>query len=134
MLNRIFNHANLMEKSLDVMSLRHEIIAHNIANADTPDYDTQHVEFESLFRQAIEDQNGLRMKTSSPGHITINTSNPLEVSPVVVSETWHTMRMDGNNVDIDREMTELAANTLRYNLTVQQVSSELARLKLAITG
>lgn len=136
MLSRVFNHTNLMEKGLDAMSLRHEVIANNIANGDTPNYNVQHVEFESLFRQAIEDQtNGsVKLKTSSPRHIESDFADPLAVNSVVVSETWHTMRMDGNNVDVDQEMNELAMNTIRYNLTLQQVSSELGRLKLAITG
>lgn len=134
MFNRVFNHVNLMEKSLDAMSLRQEVIANNIANADTPNYKSQHVEFETIFQQAIEDQSGFKMKTSSPGHITISTNDPLEVNPLVVSETWHTMRMDGNNVDPDQEMTDLAMNTIRMNLTMQQVNDELRRLKTAITG
>lgn len=134
MLNRIFNHVNLMEKGIDAMSLRQEVIANNIANADTPGYKSQHVEFESIFRQAIEDQTGFQMKTSSPNHITSSRGNPLEVNPVVVSETWHTARMDGGNVDPDQEMTELAMNTIRMNMAMQQTSDELRRLKTAITG
>ncbi|MCL2030403.1 MAG: flagellar basal body rod protein FlgB [Oscillospiraceae bacterium] len=136
MFARMFNHTNLMQKSLDVMALRQEVIAHNIANADTPNYKVQHVEFESLYRQALQDRaNGaVQLKTSSPRHIQSDFANPEKVSPAVVSETWHTMRMDGSNVDVDQEMTELAMNTIRYQLTLQQVSEELKRLKTAITG
>jgi flagellar basal-body rod protein FlgB len=130
----MFNHVNLIEKSMDVMLLRQDVISNNIANADTPDYDAKHIEFETMFRQAIEDESGFTMKTSSPRHINAVPNDPLAVSPVEVSETWHTMRMDGNNVDVEREMVLQAENTIRYHLAAQQVNSELGRLRLAITG
>jgi flagellar basal-body rod protein FlgB len=132
----MYNHTNLLHKSLDVLSLRQEVIAHNMANNDTPDYKAQHVAFESLYRQAVEDQkNGaIRMKTSSSRHFEGEYPDPDAVAPVVVSENWHTMRMDGNNVDVDQEMNDLAVNTIRYNLTIQQVTDELRRLRTAITG
>jgi flagellar basal-body rod protein FlgB len=134
MFNQMFNHVNLMQKSLDVLWLRQEVISNNIANVDTPNYKSQHVEFETMFRQALEDQGQLSMKVSSPRHIQAVPSNPLDVDPTVVSETWGTMRMDGNNVDVDQEMTELGMNTIQYNLTIQKVNGELQRLKTAITG
>ena len=135
MFNRMFNHINLMEKSLDTLWLRQEVIAHNIANAETPGYKTQHVEFEEAFRQAlVQNQGQLALKTSTPGHITITTGTPMDIQPVVVRENWHTKRMDGNNVDIDGEMTELAANTIQYNLTVQKLTGEMQRLRTAIAG
>ncbi len=134
MFSKMFNHVNLLQKSLDATWMRQEVIAQNIANADTPDYKSKHLEFESLFRQAIEDSGRPNTTKPKPGHIAINTSDPLEVNPVLVTENWHTMRMDGNNVDIDQEMVELSENTIQYNALVGQVNSELARLKLAVTG
>ena len=136
MFARMFNHTNLMHKSLDVMALRQEVISHNIANNDTPGYKSQHVAFETLYRKAMEDEarGAITLKTSSPRHIQSTHADPSKVNPIVVSETWHTMRMDGNNVDVDQEMTELAMNTIRYNLTLQQTSDELRRLRTAITG
>jgi flagellar basal-body rod protein FlgB len=87
-----------------------------------------------MFRQALEDRPGYTNKTTRSGHLVWANSDPLAVNAVVVSENHHTMRMDGNNVDIDREMTELAQNTIQYNSLIQKASDEYARLNIAITG
>jgi flagellar basal-body rod protein FlgB len=131
---RLFGHADTLKKGLDVAWLRQEVISHNIANAETPGYKSQHVEFESAFRQALKDAGNLPLKTSSPRHIAPGPVDPLALQPSVVSETWHTYRMDGNNVNPDNEMTELAMNTIQYNTLVQQLNKEFGRLKLAIRG
>lgn len=134
MFDKMFNHINLIGKSLDASWTRQEVISHNIANAETPNYKSQHVEFETMFRQALEDNNGFETKTTRPGHMKAVTADPLAVQPEVVSETYHTMRMDGNNVDIDQEMTELAQNTILYNELVNKANMEFTRLRIAITG
>lgn len=134
MFSKMFNHINLLEKSLDVAWLRNETIAQNIANADTPNYKSKHVEFETMFRQALEDGNTVPTKTTRSGHFVITPSDPLKVDASVVSETHHTMRMDGNNVDIDQEMVEMAENTIQYNTLIQKTSKEFSLLKLAIRG
>ncbi len=134
MFNKVFNHINLLNKGMDVAWTRQEVISHNIANAETPGYKSQHVEFETLFRQALEDNNGFETKTTRPGHIKVTTADPLAVRPAVVSETHHSMRMDENSVDIDAEMVELAENTIQYNELVNKANMEFSRLRLAITG
>lgn len=134
MISKLFNHTDLLQKSLDVTALRQEVIANNIANGDTPGYKAQHVEFESVFRKALEGNGDLAMKTSSDRHIGNGTGSPFDVSPTIVTESGTTMRMDGNNVDVDSEMTELAANTIQYQTTIQLLNNEFSRLRTAIKG
>lgn len=134
MFGNLFSHIDLLGKGMDVSWLRQEVISHNIANAETPDYKSQHVEFETLFRQALEDNGGFETKTTRPGHRKVVTADPLAVQPSVVSETHYTMRMDGNNVDADAEMVELAQNTILYNQLVNKANMEFSRLRIAITG
>ncbi len=134
LLDRLFGHVNLLAKGMDVAWQRQEVISQNIANADTPNYKSQHIEFETAFRQALEDQGSIPNKTTRPGHFQFSPSDPLAVNPVVVSETHHSMRMDGNNVDVDQEMVELSQNTILYNEEVNKANAEFSRLRLAITG
>ena len=55
------------------------------------------------------------------------------VSPEIVqSSDGTTMRLDGNNVDIDAENAELAKNEIYYNTLVEKINSEFSRLKMAI--
>lgn len=133
MLNRLFNHSNILEKSLDASWLKMEINSQNIANNDTPGYNAKRVEFDEEFSQALN-ATGFPMKTSRGKHMNTSESNPLNVTPRVVSDTHYVARMDDNNVDIDKEMVEFAKNTIQYNALVQKVNSEFSRLKLAIRG
>ncbi|MDR0248586.1 MAG: flagellar basal body rod protein FlgB [Oscillospiraceae bacterium] len=134
MFSRLFNHVNVLQKGVDVAMLRQEVISHNIANAETPGYKSRHVLFESAFGNALARRDELALKTSSSRHFTLADPDPLAVTPLVVSETWHTARMDGGNVDPDQEMAELAMNTIQYNTLIEQLNRELARLKTAIRG
>jgi len=129
----MFSQVNLIQRGLDVASLRQEVYSHNIANADTPEYNTKHVDFESALRRAMEggDLTGTVTHTE---HFKIGGDDPLSVQPTIVGENFHINRMDGSNVDIDREMTGLAMNTITYNALVNQMTSEFSRLRTAITG
>lgn len=131
MLNRLFNSVNLMERTLDASWLRNDVITNNIANADTPGFKTSTVEFESILKSALEEPSFEAKKTRDK-HIDFRTSVS-DVRPTVVTDTSTTMKMDGNNVDIDRENTELLKNAIYYQTLLTKVSKELGRLKMAIT-
>ena len=134
MLNRIFNHTDILEKSLDATWLKMEVSAQNIANNDTPGYDSKRVDFDERFAQALKGREGLDLKATNTKHFRLTEPDPRSVTPRVVSNTHYVARMDDNNVDIDQEMVDMAKNTIQYNAMVQKVNSEFARLKLAIRG
>jgi flagellar basal-body rod protein FlgB len=58
----------------------------------------------------------------------------MTASPEIVQEDFTSMRKDGNNVDVDVEMAELAKNSIKYNALIAQMSKEFSRIKLAING
>ncbi|GHU94135.1 flagellar basal body rod protein FlgB [Clostridia bacterium] len=143
MIGKLFNHTNLMQKSLDATWLKMEINSQNIANADTPGYNAQRVEFEEAFLRAMDGtaaeaaKNGLTTKRTDPRHFDFNEgaeSDPLKVTPTVVTDEFYVMRMDDNNVDPDKEMVEMAKNTIQYNTLVTKLNKEFARLNTAIKG
>jgi len=130
MLNVNGSHFRLLERTLDAASLRQAVIANNIANADTPYFKRSEVLFESL----LADRMGRRSITgirTDPRHIFIGR-NPSEFKPVVAIDANSVMNNNLNNVDIDREMAEMAKNQLRYNTLVQQVSHEIKLVKTAL--
>ncbi len=106
-------------KLLEVASLRHQVIANNVANVNTPGFRQQLVHFEEAF--AREADRG-------------NTDAALQVKPKIVEATGVPERADGNNVDIDVEMVRLQKNTLLYRTIAQVMSIRLAALRSAITG
>lgn len=132
MLEDIFKDTKYLEKGLDASWTRHQVILNNIANADTPGFKSSHVEFEDAFKEALE-QGDFEARKTRPGHMDIGASSVDDVPVQIVQDTNTTMRMDGNNVDIDNEMTELAKNNIYYDTLVQKLTSEYNRLKMAIT-
>jgi flagellar basal-body rod protein FlgB len=131
LINDLFDNVNLLEKGLDASWLKNKVITNNIANVDTPQFKASHVEFESVFRNALDNDDGFRAKTTRPEHYDFSDISK-DASPVVSQENNLTYRMDGNNVDIDYENLELAKNTIFYNELATQVSSEFRRLDTVI--
>ena len=129
----MFRHVDLMQRGMDAAWKRQEVISHNIANADTPDYKAQHVEFESALRAAMSGEGGLQTSTTNERHFKIGgTPDPTRVMPAVVTDAHYTIRMDGSNVDIDHQMVQLAETYIRYSMLQTQVTSELSKLRMVI--
>ncbi len=105
-----------LERYLDLVSFRHELISSNLANIDTPGYRTQDVEFDMEMRRAQQ---------RLPG---------AEVSPHVRQVRGLIERPDGNNVSLDRESLALARTQLQYRAGVELLRTELHRLQSAING
>jgi flagellar basal-body rod protein FlgB len=111
-----------------------EVAAQNIANADTPGYDVKRVEFEDQLLRAMNSGNILHNKATHDRHIKIAETDPSKVMPRVVSDTHYVKRMDDNNVDIDKEMVDMAKNTIQYNALIQKINKEFSRIKYAVRG
>lgn len=127
----IFENISLMEKALDAKWLRNEVIANNIANADTPNYKKTKVIFEDYLRDFLSKNNRISLSTTNDRHIK-KIYSPLTLKPVLYREENTAYREDGNNVDVEKEMVELAENSLSYNVLVEQVSKEFSLLRTAI--
>ncbi len=133
MFDKIFQTTSYLQKGLDAAWKRQEVIANNIANVNTPDFKASSVEFEQHFKAALEaEAGGFKNKKTRAKHIDFGQDiDTLGYS--VVKQTNTTERMDGNNVDIDYEMAELAKNQLYYNTLSRKTTQELSRLRVAIT-
>lgn len=121
----------ILEKALDAAWLRNRAISNNIANVDTPNYKAYKVEFEDLLKEALETR-GIAGHRTNPKHFAIGTPPIEQINPRIERIRNTSFRLDGNNVDIDTEMANLAKNTIRYQALVEQLSQRLARLKTVI--
>jgi len=105
MLDRV---AGQLEHYMDLLSVRQKLVASNIANADTPGYHTQDLDFQAELRNAagglpqVSDVGGLQVKN------------------------------DGNNVSLDREARLLAENALRFQVASQLMKTQLRSVRSAI--
>ena len=129
----MFDMTNVLEKGLDACALRNQVISNNIANADTPGFKASSVAFEEYMKDALEDGGDFALQKTRDKHMDIGTSDAADVEAQVVANTDTTMRMDGNNVDIEYEMNELAKNNIEYYTLLEKVNSEFTQLRTAIT-
>ncbi len=127
----MFSKIGVLEKALDASWKRNEVIANNIANIDTPGFKGSHVVFEAFLDTALNER-GIVGKRTRAAHLPLGNMPPSQIHHEVRVNSNTSMRMDGNNVDIDAEMVALARNNLHYNTLVQKLSKELGRIKMAV--
>jgi flagellar basal-body rod protein FlgB len=124
MIDALFSDSNYVtaKKMLDVSLLRHEAIASNLANIETPNYKRIDVApaFESQLQAAIS---------------TGNTASITGMQPQLAVDTSAvTNRADGNTVQLESEMLKLNQNTLENSVETQLVIESLTRMRMAVTG
>ncbi|MBZ4666246.1 flagellar basal body rod protein FlgB [Mahella sp.] len=123
----------VLSKALDGLWMRNQVISNNVANVDTPGFKASKVAFEDALKAAVDD-NAFKGKVTNIKHIPIGTSSVADVQPQVLQSQNTSMRMDGNNVDIDLEMADLAKTTIAYNAVIQKMTKEFQMLRSAING
>jgi flagellar basal-body rod protein FlgB len=105
---------NLLQGYLKVVSNRQELVASNIANADTPGYHTKDINFQAAMQQALDE------------------GSQVQLEPAAAEVEGLPERPDGNNVNIDRESLLLGETQLQYRMGVQLIKAEFHRLMTAI--
>jgi flagellar basal-body rod protein FlgB len=99
-----------IERYMSLLSARQKVVASNIANADTPDYQTKDIDFRSEFEHQMGG----------------------DLNPTTVEVSGLKTKNDGNNVDMDRETRLLAENALRFSIASSLARSELRSIRSAI--
>jgi len=100
-----------LERYLDLLSARQKLVASNIANADTPGYKTQDIDFQFEFVSLVKGQ-----------------------EPQAVDAQGLKEKPDGNNVSLDREARLLAENAMRFNVASTLLRGKLKTVQEAIQG
>ncbi len=119
-----FDYINVMGKAADASWIRNEAISNNIANADTPNYKRQDVNFEDELHRALKNSRYEAMD-SKVRHLRVNELNPRTYTDY----DGFSYRVDGNNVDIDTENVMLATNQIKYEGIMNSVSAEFKNLQ-----
>jgi flagellar basal-body rod protein FlgB len=125
--------SSALAASLNYRLLRHNVTASNIANAETPGYKAKVVEFEDALARAV-DLDGMRgMSASDPDHFIIGSSSIGRERVTVEDNPDADVSNDKNTVDLDKEMTLLAENSVLYKAAVSLINKKMAMLKYGIT-
>jgi flagellar basal-body rod protein FlgB len=130
----LFNNPTVLalKTDLDVGTLRQRVIADNMANLNTPGFKKSFVSFEDQLLTAM-DKNSLSLRTTHGMHIG-GINHPAAVQPTVVQVTNTSSRPDGNNVNADEEMVNLAAAQVKYNTSVQALSGYYSTISQVISS
>ncbi|MGN0170120.1 MAG: flagellar basal body rod protein FlgB [Lachnospiraceae bacterium] len=122
----IYDYINVLDKAADASYLRNEAISNNIANDDTPGYKRVDVDFQSVLAAEIGKSKYVsldkKIKDVNLSHLNVTAQKDL-------SSYSYSYRLDGNNVDMDTENVELAANQITYQALVDSMGQEFNRIK-----
>lgn len=121
--NKLFSLPDIMNRAIEASWKRQELLTENIANIDTPGYRRKDINFEKVLVAEVE-------KTGNIHKVNIDALYGEIMDPY--SNFQH--RIDGSNVDIDWEMSELAKNKIKYDALVTQTSRNLQRIKSVISN
>ncbi len=124
MFTRLDLRVNFLTESLKGLSKRNDLIAGNIANIETPGYKAKDIDFESTLKR----------------HLTENSNGVSEVQPLNSSFNKFTIRnkvglhedINGNNVDIDKEMVAMTENKMKYDLVIEALKAEFKLLSIVV--
>ena len=121
-----------LEQAMSTATLKQRVHTANIANVDTPNYKSKQVSFQSALDTAIHRQPLASIKTE-PQHIAFSTETG-ESSHLIKENNSTKITPNGNNVDMDSEMAELAKNQLWYNALTERVNGKFNSLRSVIDG
>jgi flagellar basal-body rod protein FlgB len=122
---------NIAKAALNGLARRQEVVAKNLANIDTPGYQSQRVNFEDALRRVRREGGDLNLMLTNDEHVSgLHAGTAFQVS----ARRGGTARADGNNVDIDVELMETAETGIRFQTLTQSVSKKLLLLKTIASG
>ena len=129
---RVDDYLSFQKAALDLRAQRQQVLAANIANADTPNYKARDFDFSSALQDAVAGRNGadIGLDTTSAGHLPGQTSGG---SPArLLYRTPAQAAIDGNTVEMDVERSAFAENAIQYEAGITFISHHLKTLLSAV--
>ena len=124
----------ILEKALDLRSMRHHLIVSNIANKDTPNYKAFDLMVEEELAKSTNTGETTQLKRTDDAHLSKRHSSGMSGRIGRATGQEFSLRGDGNSVDIDTEMANLSENNLLYDALAQVISRKFRGLEDAIKG
>ena len=122
-----FSYINILDKAADASWKRENLIANNIANADTPGYKRQDIDFQALLKEELNNYKYQNLDQK------INSVDLTRLNPMIYTDHGnYSYRLDGNNVDMDTEQVELASEQIKYQALTNSITSEFQRLQAVL--
>lgn len=134
-MSRLFDiHTQLLERSLNFRSRRNTVLAANVANLETPGYKAKDLVFEEQLGRAMQARQPGPLRVTHPRHMDGSRAVPLHQVEAQQIRSFNPVgSLDGNTVDLEREMAKLGENQVAYQALARMVSHKLGTLKSAVT-
>jgi len=119
-----------LENSLAYASAKNQTIANNISNVDTPNYKAKDVVFKNVLHNEMA--NGREATRTHEKHLPFTSTSGTPYH--VITQDNMSYNHNGNNVDIDKEMAELAKNQIYYQALVDRINGKFSSIQTAVRG
>ena len=113
---------------------RQQLIASNIANADTPKYKARDISFNTALQGALTGSGMVTLASTMPNHIAPDTSSASGEAAPLLYRTAMQGSVDGNTVDMDVERTQFADNAIHYEANLTFISTQIKMMLASIQG
>lgn len=134
MSSRVDDALRFNQTALTLRAGRQELLASNIANADTPNFKAKDIDFASALKGAMSGTSPkLDMAATAAAHLSGDGEKSVMGAPVMYRKPIQPSA-DGNTVDMDVELAQFADNALRYEASVKFVSDDIKKILTAIQG
>lgn len=133
-MSSIAKNFEVYSKALDLRSQRHQVLASNIANADTPNYKARDFDFTAVMQNALGGKavgGVLPMQMTARGHLDGSGGRGM---PSLQYRAEYQSAVDGNTVDMDVERAQIADNALQYQVLTQLISNKFQGLRSAMAS
>lgn len=135
MLDKLDSSLRFNQEALNLRARRQEILASNIAHADTPGYKARDLDFNSALSKAVDrtrSGGALPMTGTSPGHLAGSPASVGDDDPDLLFRTPAQSSIDGNTVEMDVERVNFADNAMRYEMNLTLLSARIKGMLAAI--
>ncbi len=132
-MNTFTRNVDLLQRTMDAVSLRYQVSANNLANSEVPGFKRSTVNFESELKRAFESEekakNGFQFTRTDSRHISFNTPYDYrDVEPRRVLDYTTTAKANGNNVDAETEANNILQIQMQYRLLSQLTNFEFSQI------
>ncbi|HRE16835.1 MAG TPA: flagellar basal body rod protein FlgB [Rhodocyclaceae bacterium] len=118
-------------QALNVRTQRHQLLASNVANADTPNYKARDIDFSKAMQLAMSGrEGGVSLARTASGHLSGNAMG----NGLVQFRREVQSAVDGNTVDMDVERAQMAENAMQYEILTKLVGDRIQGMRSAIAS
>jgi len=122
LISKLFDQTvHLIQKSLDLRTLRHRVLSDNVAHSEVPNYPSKDIPFEKILERSSTKTSSIYLKTTHPDHLSLGLEDEVRVESVT------------EGINLDQEMAKLAENNLRFQAEVQALLKKFEALRTTIS-